>query len=199
MRIGVDIDGVLNDFYGFLVDYGAKYSVEKNVSGMQDSVASSQTDMFGWDREIAREFWNEYALVETFEIPARTFASEVLQKLRAQGNEVYIITGRSNNDMIVKGMEGRSWEQITQGWLEKNNIIYDRIEFGLKNKAEFCMKEGVEVMIEDHPKFLQDFGEETKVLVYDALYNQAYNGDNLTRVYSWYDIYAKIKALRGEE
>lgn len=196
MRIGVDIDGVLNDFYGFLVDYGTKYSVEHGVSGMQNPKGRNQVELYGWDRETGRDFRVEYGIIETSRIPARVFAKEVLDKLQGEGDEILIATGRSNSDTAVRGMGGKTWEEITLEWLKRNGIVYDRIVFGLENKAEFCAQAEVDVMIEDSPNFLQDFTGETDVLVYAAPYNEEFDSEKMVRVYSWYEIYAKISELK---
>lgn len=200
MKIGVDIDGVLNDFYGFLVDYGTKYSVEHGVSGIQNPGAAIQTEMYGWNLSVGRDFWKHYAIIQTSEYPARVFAAEVLKKLRDQGNQIWVLTGRSDSDMQVDGMDGRSWEEITRDWLKRNCIVYDEIVFGMKNKAKFCAQEGLGVMIEDNPCFLKDFQAdgETKLLIYNTPYNAECEIGNALRVYSWYDIYVKIKDLCEE-
>lgn len=195
MKVGIDIDGVLTDFYNFLVDYGTKYSIEHNVSGVEDPTASRPTGMFGWDAAVGGEFWEETALTQMSKLPARTFAAEVLRKLHDEGNEIWIVTGRSNYDSVVAGMNGRSWEEITREWLKQNDIVYDKIIFGLVNKAEFCAQYNIAVMVEDDPSFLKDFNGTVKLLIYDAPYNGKYEIRGATRVYSWYDVYAKVKRL----
>lgn len=196
MRIGVDIDGTLNDVYGFYVDYGTKYSVECNLGGLRDLGASDYKGMYDWSVSAGREFWRKYGLVEMSEIPARAFAAEVLARLKMEGNEVWIVTGRSNSDTLVDGMRGCSWEEITRDWLGRNGIFYERIEFGVKNKAEFCVENNIDVMVEDHPRFLGDFDGRVRLLVYDAPYNREYRCRNSRRVHSWWEVYREIKEVK---
>ena len=50
-------------------------------------------------------------------------------------------------------------------------------------------------MIEDSPSNINALCKKVKVLVYDARYNSELAHKNITRVFSWYDIYDKIKAM----
>lgn len=195
MRLGIDIDGTLNDFYSFLVDYGSKYSVENDIGWLENPEANMQTDMYGWSWEVGKAFWEKYAFVEMFDFPARVFAAEVLRKLQQEGKEIWIITVRSNSDTKAEGMNGRSWEEITKAWLKREQILYDEIAFSVTNKAEFCKENDVDVMVEDNPRFMGDFQGRTKLLIYDAPYNRRDELKYTTRVYSWYDAYRKIQRL----
>ena len=47
-------------------------------------------------------------------------------------------------------------------------------------------------MIEDSPSTIEAINKIVKVLCYDNRYNRDLKLDNVTRVYSWYDIYNKI-------
>ena len=50
-------------------------------------------------------------------------------------------------------------------------------------------------MIDDSPKILSEIVKVTKVLCFDNRYNRDLHYDNMIRVFSWYDIYDKIKML----
>ncbi len=54
----------------------------------------------------------------------------------------------------------------------------------------------IDIMIEDNPGTIPTFVNHTHVLCYDCIYNHKLNLENMTRVYSWYDIYIKIKELK---
>lgn len=55
-------------------------------------------------------------------------------------------------------------------------------------------------MVEDSPETIPIFVKHTHVLCFDCRYNKHLNLDNMTRVFSWYDIYMKIsKKKEGTE
>ena len=60
MRIGIDIDGVLNSQYKFCIDYGTKFCNELGKYKLENINAIDTTDMFLWSEDIAHQFWNKY-------------------------------------------------------------------------------------------------------------------------------------------
>ena len=51
-------------------------------------------------------------------------------------------------------------------------------------------------MIEDSPTTINELVKVVKVLYYDTRYNRSIEHENITRVYSWYDIYMKINEMK---
>lgn len=203
MRIGVDIDGVLNYRQEFVLAYGTKFCVEKGLSGIQDATAHALRKVFGWTQEERDEFWRKYAKYQMWVWPARCFAAEVIQKLRAEGHEIFIVTGRSNDDPATEGMPaGWTWEDITKDWLARNEIQYDEIAFGRKDvvpndKGTYCAEQGIDMMIDDLPGYLETLVGKTRIFVFDQPYNRGVELPGMRRVYSWYDIYERVGELSG--
>ncbi len=55
-------------------------------------------------------------------------------------------------------------------------------------------------MIEDAPKNLVELSEILpNVICFDNVYNRECNGTNITRCYSWYDIYINIKDINNKK
>ena len=50
-------------------------------------------------------------------------------------------------------------------------------------------------MVDDSPEILEEITKVTRVLCYDNRYNRDLDYDNMTRVFSWYDIYDKISSI----
>lgn len=202
MRIGVDIDGVLNYREEFVLAYGTKYCVESGYGKLTDVTSHSLRKVFGWTLEQRDEFWYKYGKYQMWVWPAQCFAADVIRKLREEGNEIYIVTGRNErDDPAMDGMpEGKSWEEITKGWLAENGIEYDGFGFDLgrpapNDKGTYCAEHGIEVMIEDNPDYLETLEGKTKIFIYNQPYNQAVELENSERVYSWYDVYAKLREV----
>lgn len=198
MRIGVDIDGVLNYRQELVTACGAKFCVETGKGHLQDLSVHHLRPMFGWDEETRYQFWVKYGWQQMMVWPAQAYAAEVIEKLREAGHEVWIVTARSERDPEVDGKpKNMTWQEVTEKWLTENHIQYDRMCFDIQDKGEFCRNNGIEVMVEDNPDFLSGFEGKIKVLVYDQPYNRELKMPNAERVYSWYDVYDKLKKMEA--
>ena len=192
MRIGIDIDGVLNSQYNFCIDYGTKFCNELGKYSLKNIDVINTEDMFLWDEDTAHKFWDKYREDLVVKLPAKTHSSEVIRKLREEDNLIYIITARKNNDDWFPESLKKDLERITKKWLNENKIYYDEIAFGVKDKGEFCKENNIDIMIEDDPINLRNLICNTNVIIFDYPYNRNSEFNNLIRAYSWYDIYYKI-------
>ncbi len=199
MRIGIDIDGVLNSQYKFCIDYGTKFCNELGKYKLENINAIDTTDMFLWDEGIAHQFWNTYREVLVVKLPPKKYASEVINKLKNEGNLIYIITARKNNDEWFPDFLKEDVEGITKKWLKENKIYYDEIVFDVKDKGKYCKNNNIDIMIEDDPNNLRKLIGNTDVIIFDYPYNRNIEFTDLTRAYSWYDIYYKINCIKGEK
>lgn len=91
MKIGIDIDGVLNYQYAFCLEFGSKFCTEIGKYKIENRNALNTTDIFLWDENIAHQFWEKYREILAVDLPAQIFAKEVIQKLKSEKNEIYII------------------------------------------------------------------------------------------------------------
>ena len=194
MRIGVDIDGVLTDIEQWQIDYGSKFYHEKYNKGILDHNAYETNDMFQVPTTYDDAFWDTHFEFYSKNSPVRSFASEVIDKLRAEQHEIYIITARGSFlSQSSKIMSIQQNQQIVLDWLKKNRINYHKIIFTPENKVPTCRQQQVDIMIEDSPANIQSISKIIPVICYHANYNQKCNGPNIYRCYSWYDIYHKFQ------
>lgn len=193
MRIGIDIDGVLMDIERFIVDYGTKFCIENNLPINVKMGEYDECKMLNLTGEQAIKFWNQYLVYYATEYPPREFASEVIHKLKDEGHEIYIVTGR-NDYGLPKEYIGKM-KEIVPKWLKDNDISYDKIIYTEGSKLPYCVGNYVEIMIEDWDKIVKDVSTKIPVLCFNCKYNEGAEGDNITRVYSWYDVYSKIKEM----
>lgn len=191
MKIGIDIDGVLNSSHDFCIDYGTKFCSLIHTYHLENADSMDTTDMFLWDEDTAHQFWNHYRYDLVCVLPAKKYAAEVIRKLKKEGAEIYIITARHNGDSWYPD-NLQDVEMVTKKWLEENEICYDKIFFNTKDKGACCLENGVDIMIEDEVNNIKKLMGNTDVFVYDCPYNRISEFSSLTRVYSWYDIYDKI-------
>lgn len=196
MRIGIDIDGVLTDIEQFVIDYISKYCVENKIKYNigEDNYNYSKT--FNITDEQEENFWNEYLEYYAVNEKARPFAAEVINKLREDGHEIYIITARwlTNRDDDI----GNKMREIVKKWLNKNKISYDRLIFSKaskERKSKEIAENKIDLMIEDSPSNINELADIVQVICYNAEYNKKCEGKNIIRCYSWYDIYSKINGI----
>lgn len=190
MRIGIDIDGVLTDIERFQLDYGSKYWFEKNIGEIINPSSYRVFELFGNNKELNEQFWNDHRKIYGINVKAREFASEVIKKLKEQGNEIYIITARYFTD--ENSDKGEETRLIVKEWLENNEIVYDRLIFSGENKLQICIDNKIDLMIDDSVENVNNISTAIPVICFDASYNRECNGKNIIRCYSWYDIYSKI-------
>ena len=193
MRIGIDIDGVLTNIEQFVLDYISKYCVENNIEYNISDMNYEYSKTFNISREIELEFWNTYLEKYAVNEKARPFASEVINKLKEEGNEIYIITARwlSNRDDDV----GKNMREMVKQWLAENKIVYDKLVFSKaekEKKSQEIIENKIDLMIEDSPNNINELSKIIPVICYNAQYNKECSGNKIIRCYSWYDIYNKI-------
>lgn len=190
MRIGIDLDGVITDIARFVIDYGTKFCYENNLEYKLNVGEYDESKALGISYEHAEKFWNECLPYYAMKYNTREFVQEVITKLK-ETNEIYIITAR-NEEGFTKEYYGHM-QEIVKKWLKDNNIIYDKIIFTKGSKLPYCIENQIDVMIEDSPSNILDISRKIPVLCFDNPYNENINGENITRVYSWYDILKKLE------
>ena len=198
MNIGIDIDGVLLDLERFAIDYGTKFCIEENLDIKINIQEYWEGLKFNWTEEQENKFWNKYIIKYFKQYQPREFASEIIKKLKKEGNKIYIITAR-NEEGLPPEEYGKS-QEITKTWLNENNIEYDKLIFVPDSeKLEQCLKNNVEIMIEDSPTNIKNISEKIPVIKYNCSYNENILGKNIITTYSWYQIYDIInKKMKGE-
>ena len=189
MNIGVDIDGVLNDEDDYIIEHMGEYlfknniEVEFNPTGYEDAKYKDSKQLY-YDVYKQNLLWD---FTENGRV--RHGAREIIKRLREEGHKIYIITSR--HFCIEEGQDGLRMRKTIKEWLKKNNIEYDGLYFTY-NKVNEINALKIDVMIEDSPVTIPRFVAHTDILCFDARYNQTLSYPNLTRVYTWYDIYKEI-------
>ena len=163
MKIGIDIDGVLLDLERFAIDYGTKFCIEENLNLKINIQEYWEKLKFNWTEEQENKFWNKYIIKYFKQYPPREFASEIIKKLKKEGNKIYIITAR-NEEGLPQEEYGKS-QEITKTWLNENNIEYDKLIFTPDSeKLEQCLKNNVEIMIADSPTNIKNISQKIPVI-----------------------------------
>jgi uncharacterized HAD superfamily protein len=194
MNIGIDIDGVLTNDDDYILDFTSKYCYEHDLKGF-DNANLYEYRKLNWDENTINDYRKEYFLNYIKNEPARKFASEVIKKLRYEENKIFIISARYKTAEYGK-INNENVRECTLDWLRKNKIEYDKIIFTKPPKVNEILENKIDIMIEDSPTTINELVKVVKVLYYDTRYNRSIEHENITRVYSWYDIYMKINEMK---
>ncbi|MBR3881791.1 MAG: hypothetical protein IKJ36_00820 [Clostridia bacterium] len=197
MVIGIDIDDTTVVTVESMVKYGDKYDTEVlNREAKKDNLGRIKDRyymkaLYGWTEEEKFAFFDMYyknVLEECYPLPN---ASEIINKLKQEGNEIIFITARLTN---IKNCET---ENITKETFRKYNIPYDKLIMNVDDKLKFCKENDVEVFIEDSYetcKSLQENG--IKAYLMTTKMNRNIVDDKIERVSSWDEVYEKITNLK---
>lgn len=194
MNIGIDIDGVLTNDDDYILDFTSKYCYEHDLKGF-DNANLYEYRKLNWDENTINDYRKEYFLNYIKNEPSRKFASEVIKKLRDEENKIFIISARYKTAEYGK-INNENVRECTLDWLRKNKIEYDKIIFTKPPKVNEILENKIDIMIEDSPTTINELVKVVKVLYYDTRYNRSIEHENITRVYSWYDIYMKINEMK---
>lgn len=194
MRIGIDIDGVLTDIERFVADYMTKYCIENNIEYRIGESSYNVHETFNISKEQGNNFWDTYIEDYAKNEKARTFAPEVIEKLKQEGNEIYIITARWGTSKDDE--KGSKMRETVRNWLCEYKIPYDKLIFvksSNERKSYEIIENKIDIMIEDNPNNINELSKIIPVICYDAEYNRDCKGEKIIRCYSWYDIYRTIR------
>lgn len=193
MNIGIDIDDTLSDLFAFKVKFATKYIKENHLPyKLVNKHGVLFSDIFDWPMEECDKFWYANADKMLSLVPPRKDVQAVLKKLRNDGHKLIIITARN-----------AKWHtdpyKLSTDWLNKNNIIFDKLLIGHEDKLQACLDEKIDIFIDDSPKIIQKLNENNiKCVIMNNLHNQ--NLDlNYQRVYGWKDFYNFVSTFNNKQ
>lgn len=171
MRIGLDIDNTICDTDESVVKVINKYGYK-----------------FSLDDYKHNNFDNSFLYKHIAEIQEnaklKDNVKEVIDKLREEGNKIYLITYR--NDFY-----GNDYKKITERFLEKNDLIVDGVYYKCTDKSVMCKKLNIDLFIDDkivHCKEVSNISIDT--LIFDSNYNK---DASFKRVRNFKEIYNYVK------
>ena len=192
MKLGIDIDNCISNFDDTLLEEYLKHDKElRNTGIINKHPEYLRKGMFDWTVEEENNFYNEN--IENFAKKLKPIegAPYYINKLKEDGHEIYIITGRDNG-------EYQNPYELTKEWLNKYDIIYDKLIFtnayDKHAKTEVCLENNIDLMIEDSTKISLDLiSNGIKVYTMNTRYNQ--KEQTLDRVSNWKEIYERVSKL----
>lgn len=192
MKIGIDIDNVISSFDNELLKEYLKYDKNlRNTGIINENADYIRRGMFDWSEEEENRFYQENIERIATNLKPIHNAKKYIDKLKEDGNEIYIITGRDNGDYLNP-------YDMTINWLNKYEISYDKLiltnAYDKQAKADECVKNNIDIMIEDSTSTAMNIKQVgIMVLHMSTRFNQ--KSEELEQVASWREIYSKITEM----
>ncbi len=195
MKIGVDIDNVISNFNEVLLNEFLNHDKKLRNTGIINNDVYITRGMFDWSKEELDEFY--YNNIERIAKSLNVLedAPEYIRKLKEEENEIYIISGRDNGEYSDP-------YKMTFDWLNKYNIVYDKLiltnAYNSLEKAKICLENDIDIMIDDSTRILIEVDNSGIIaLLMDTPYNRKEN--ELKRVHNWKEIYEFITSLKNKK
>jgi len=193
MKIGVDMDEVVASFIPKFIEF---YNLQNRSDiKFEDWTSYNFWEVIGGTREeaikLVDDFWNSKMFDE---IDLVEGAKESLEKL-SERNKLIIVTSRP-----LRFAE--KTERFFQKHFPKINFdLFYSDDFHKQHsigKAGICVREGIEVFVEDNLDYaIACYNEGIKVFLLDKPWNQG-NCNGVLRVGGWYGVLNKIKEIENE-
>ena len=185
MKIGIDIDDVITNTSEKIEEYVVKdINRQKLQEHMKEIMKGNPSEP-----EVISFCMENYLRV--FEkVKPKDNASKVIQNLLDKGNEIYLITARGENLEFFRGSE-----KVTKKFLEDNNIKYTKIIFNAVNKAQLCVDNQIDIMIDDSVEHCEDIKNVgIKSIVFTSNVNKN-TSTTVERVNNWLELENKSNEM----
>ena len=200
MNIGIDIDDTISNSFESVFASSQKFDIEQvggngNVKqyGRIASHKYIETMYPNWTEEQINLFWKKYFIDMLTKATPKTYAPEIIKKIREENNKIILITSR-HEEIAEKNLI----EEYTKKWLDENKILYDKLIMNAQDKLIAAKKENIDLFIDDSTEHCRKVKEgNIKTLLYNTICNQSLDVSDLERVYSWEQIYLKYSELKN--
>ena len=188
MKIGIDIDNVLSNFNEILLNDYLEHDKTLNNNGIIHK-GEYIRKMFDWDTSYEQNYYrNNIERLASLLTPIKN-SSRYINKLKEDGNEIYIISGRDNGEYSNPC-------DMTINWLKKYNIPYDKLiltnAYKHQEKAEVCKELGIDIMIDDSINVCKKCSDNNiECILFETPYNKEEKRFN--RINSWEEIYNYVR------
>ena len=177
MNIGIDIDDTMSNSFEIMLADSQIYDIEE-MKGTGDikNLGSIPTydqieNMYKWEEEALKKFWYKHFERVLREATPKQYVAETIKKLKEEGNNIYIITARYEQDGI-ESVEG----------------------LNSSDKLKIAREYNIDVFIDDCFKFCKEINDAgIKSYMFVGTTNNNIETGEVEKVYSWPQVYFKIK------
>ena len=191
MKIGIDLDGVIFDSEKEFRVYSELYDmIDLKQNSKKDNRELKFQKRFNWTEEQIQGFLKKYHKQIILESNFMPGAKRILNLLKNDGHKLILITARGglNKDMI----------KVTEERLKQNEMnIFDKYYWATENKDEVCIKENINIMIDDFCEKCKSIATSKIKTIYlkDAPSYDLEEDEYIKVLYNWGEIYRYIKEL----
>lgn len=191
MKIGIDLDGVV-------FDSEKEWRINQELYDIFDLKRNSKVDnkniswkkRFDWTDEERKGFLEKYHKRMIEKSNLMPGAKRILKLLKEDGHDLILITARGgiNKDMI----------KLTEDILKENDLdVFSKSYFGVKDKAEVCDKEKIDLMVDDSYEHCSNIAKEKIKTIYlkDAATYDLEENEYIKVLYNWGEIYRYIREM----
>lgn len=176
-RLGLDIDGCINDFSSLIYKYASVFSEANGIHMTYDMRDYYLERYFGWSEYMSNEFWTKYYRLALERTRPQPGAKEAITEFKEKGIKIYLITARKEK-----------YRELTTKWLKDHQIPFDKLIM-TSEKATACEENKIDLMVEDEAENCKSIANKNRVLCMAYKYNQELEGaKNIVRVSSWDEI-----------
>ncbi len=189
MKIGIDLDGVVIDSERQFRNAAELYNMnvlKKNY--IKDQTALRIKERYDWTDDEIYKFMKEELIKWAKKSSIMPGAKEVINLLKEEGHRFVVITSRGGTipEMIDNAKEV----------LKRENLEFEKYYWKVEEKTEICLKENIDIMIEDSIKNCENMSKANIKTIYLRDSNMKPSNDpNIKEVYTWGEIYRYIKSL----
>lgn len=192
MKIGIDIDNTITNTVVTVKEYVKKYhkDILKKELEIYDNEVSTRK-LSNWSNDEYLDFKTHYLEEALINVKVKDNASNIIKKIKSDGHEIHLITARDSSVF-------KTPYETTEKFLKDNDIVYDKLNVGNMTKKDYCIKNNIDIMIEDDPRHIESFIDSIPVIIYDEPYNKQCVAKNFYKASDWNQIYEIINKLSNK-
>jgi uncharacterized HAD superfamily protein len=193
--LSVDADGCLRNFISSIITTFRKHIPNVKIDVLNNERTNTQDFAFynitksfpKMSPDDVNRFWiyDHHADV-MLKAPAYEYATEAINRLRAIGYPIWIVTDQATEDLL----------RDTVKWLKIHKIRYEKLYCTAEKEKIDC-----QIYIEDKPSTIENIIRAgKKVIVFDHIYNRDLPKDiknKVVRVKNWREIVDILEDLAG--
>ncbi len=181
MKIAIDIDDTLTNTKDTQIRLWKEY-IKNNPNPNYTEELPSNINEFDTG-EYLSIFWDTYRDILSFESTYKQDASIIIDKLKAEGHELCIVTSRPDDRYT------NLHERISKA-LKDNNIHIDTIYSNARDKGSFCKEHNFDLLIDDNIKQIESaLNNGLKGILFNK------TDKDILQVSSWQEIYEIINNM----
>ncbi len=194
MRIAIDMDDCICNTLEWDFACAWMYNKEKHPQDKKFyyQIFHAAPEIFNFSEEEKKEFYleNRRFIINKKLIYPKPFVKETIDKLMAEGHEIYILTSREDFYWL-----GDAYGH-TSKWLKKYKINYTSLIVNCIEKGLKCAEIRADLLIDDNPKFISQVNSQgIRTIIIAAPYNLKYKNVLNEHASCWPEVFEIVQDL----